>query len=336
MNKRERVIAAINHRTTDILPHQIYLTREAEERVAQYLNDDNFVDTLGNHVEKYHYCGFPTEVSEKPGYFKDDFGVLWNRNGIDKEVGVVEGQVIPEPSLKNFSLPELDEKRIRAEYEAIINRGQDTFKAGNIGICLFERAWSLVGMENLLMYMVTEPGFVHGLIDRITEYNLQIIDIVFEYDFDAFFFGDDWGYQNGLIMGPNYWRTFIKPGVARMYERVKSYGKYIQQHSCGNIYDIIPDLIKIGADIYQTVQPEVYDLKKIKREFGDNIAFNGGISVQSLLPFGSPDEVKRVARETMDIMGQNGGYIAAPTHVITHDVPPENVVALVEVFNTQG
>lgn len=336
MNKRQRVIDAIHHIETDIVPYNIVLTHQEYEKVAHYLGDPDFTDKIGNHISSAYYDGFLEEITPGSGYWKDDFQVVWNRNCVDKDIGVVEGYVLPEPSLKNYVFPVLNENRLRSEYEALTNRQDDTFKFGSIGFSMFERAWTLRGMENLLVDMIMDPEFVHELLDSITEYNLKIIDIALEYNIDGFHFGDDWGQQVGLIMGPDYWRKFIKPRMARMYERVKSKGKFVSQHSCGDIHEIFPDLIDIGLDIYQTFQPEIYDLQKTKKEFGKHLTFWGGISTQRLLPFATPDEVKSKTLETMRIMGSGGGYIAAPTHSVPCDVPPENVVAMIDVFQKQA
>jgi len=200
---------------------------------------------------------------------------------------------------------------------------------------MFERAWSLCGMENVLMNMIDEPDFTNDLLDTICEYNLKIIDIANEYPFDGFYFGDDWGQQKGLIMGPVFWREYIKPRMKRMYERAKKNGKYIIQHSCGDIHELFPDLIDIGLDCYQTFQPEIYDIEKIKNNYGNDLTFWGGISTQRLLPYATTEEVKRETIRIMRIMGKNGGYIAAPTHAVPSDVPPENILAMLEVFMNQ-
>jgi uroporphyrinogen decarboxylase len=123
--------------------------------------------------------------------------------------------------------------------------------------------------------------------------------------------------------------------MAKMYERIKSKGLIVAQHSCGDIHEIFPDLIEIGLDVYQTFQPEIYDIKKVKKEYGRDLSFWGGISTQRLLPFAPVEEIKRVTRETMDILGESGGYIAAPTHAVPGDVPPQNIVAMIEVFQNQ-
>lgn len=335
MTKRERVISAVRHEQTDFVPYEIGFTRQEYDKVAEYLGDRNFISKIGNHASSVYYDGYLYEISPGSGYWKDDFGVVWNRNCADKDIGVIDGFLITEPDLSGYKFPELDEKRLRSEYEKMMRAQDDTFKFGSIGFSMFERAWSLRGMENLMMDMVLNPEFVDELLDAIADYNLRIVDITLEYGIDGFHFGDDWGQQKGLIMGPGYWKRFIKPRMARMYERIKNKGRIVSQHSCGDIQNVFPDLIEIGLDIYQTFQPEIYDLKQVKREYGKYLTFNGGISTQRLLPFASPEEVKRVARETIKLMGDGGGYIASPTHALPGDIPSENVLALIEVFQNQ-
>lgn len=335
MTNRERIIAAINHIETDYVPYEVDFTQQEHEIIAEYLGDKNFLSKINNHITQVYYDGWPQEVSPGSGYFKDDFGVVWNRNGTDKDIGVIDGYVINEPTLSNFKLPELNESELRIRIEKLLIENPNNFNMVNIGFSMFERAWSMRGMENLMIDMIDDPDFVDELLDTLTNYNIRIIDIALEYEIDGFKFGDDWGQQSGLILGPNYWRRFIKPRVAKMYARVKSKGKYVLQHSCGDIHEIFPDLIEIGLDVYQTFQPEIYDLRKIKSEFGHQLTFWGGISTQRLLPFASPEEVKRVTKETIEIMSPGGGYIAAPTHCVPGDVPPENIMAMLEVFKNQ-
>lgn len=333
MNRRERVTAALRHSEVRPVPFSVGFTQQEHDKVAAYLGDASFTERINNHISSTYYDGHLREI--RPGYWQDDFGVLWNRTGADKDIGVIEGIVIPEPDMSGYVFPEIDREQIHREYQALIARPDDTFKFGSIGFSLFERAWTLRGMENLLTDMVLEPDFVDSLLQAILAYNLQIIDIALQYDIDGFHFGDDWGQQKGLIMGPQYWRRFIRPVLAEMYGRVRSTGKFVSQHSCGDIHEIMPDLIDIGLNVYQTVQPEIYDLPALKRDYGRDLTFWGCISTQRLLPFATPDEVRRVTRETLRLMGSGGGYIAAPTHSIPGDVPPENVMAMLEVLHDQ-
>ena len=335
MNPRERVIAAISHQTPDKIPYEISLTWQEREIVDKYLHENNLDLVFDNHIITAGYCGNIKEVDGCPGYFKDEYGVLWNRNCADKEIGVIDNLLLPEPDLKNYTFPAIDEQSLRSIYSGLSEKSADQFVAGNISFTMFERAWSLRGMENLLMDMIENEEFVDELLDAILDIELKIMKIAFEYPMDGFLFGDDWGQQKGLIMGPNYWRRFIKPRMKILYQYAKQNNKFVMQHSCGDIEEIFPDLIEIGLDVYQTFQPEIYDMKKIKEKYGEKLAFWGGISTQRLLPFASPQEVRYVTRQTMEIMGKGGGYIAAPTHAVPCDVPTENIIAMLEVFNNQ-
>jgi len=335
MMRKERVQTAIQHQQTDIVPYNIELTGGVLTRVADYLGIEkaSFSDYAGNHIEKasYNIGGSYIDV----GFFRDEFGVLWNRSGQDKDIGVIEQTILKEPSLKGYEFPEPDVEQIKAKTEKLLGNGKDTFKFGKIGMTYFERAWSLRGMENLLMDFHLHPDFVHELFENILQYNLKIIDTALQYDIDGLYFGDDYGQQNGLIMSPKMWRKFIKPGLKQMFEKVKEGTKVASLHCCGNISELFGDLIDIGLDMYQTVQPEIYDLKELKNDYGKDLTFWGAIGTQQTLPFVSPGELKDIVRQTIDIMQVNGGYIAAPTHRVSADVPVENIIALVEVLKEQ-
>ena len=164
---------------------------------------------------------------------------------------------------------------------------------------------------------------------------LRLIDVVLEYDIDAVYFGDDWGQQKGLIMGPNHWRRFIKPRMAKLYAAVRAKNKFVIQHSCGDCHEIFPDLIEIGLNCYQTFQPEVYDIAKMKALYGDKITFWGGVSTQRALPYMTPEQIQDETVRIMKALKKDGGLIIAPTHAIPFDVPPENIMAMAEVFQNQ-
>lgn len=335
MTRRDRVLQSLRHRDTDIVPYHITFTHEARQRVAAFLGDPEFVQGIGNHVSMTHYAGSLTELPDRPEFFRDDFGVTWNRTGIDKEIGVLEGLVLPAPTLEHYRMPAAPRNALHRGYHDLVHDGSDTFKFGAMSFTMFERAWTLRGMENFLADMLLEPAFAEELLDAICGFDLELLDLALAYDIDGFYFGDDWGRQSGLIMGPRLWRKFIKPRMARLYGRVKSAGKFVAQHSCGDNLEIFPDLIEIGLDVYQTFQPEIYDIGEVKKRFGSDLAFWGGISTQRLLPFASEAEVRSTAIATMEVLGAGGGCIASPTHDITPDIPPRNVAALIDVFRNQ-
>lgn len=332
MTRKERVIAAIQHKKTDKVPYDIDLTIPALEALIEYTGDPGYIEKIGNHIAKASYKN-PIEIRQ--GYWQDHFGVIWNRSGADKDIGVIEDYQISEPTLTGFTFPKFDEALWRSRLEETIADAGDKCVIAAVGFSMFERSWSLRGMENLLVDMIADPEFVDDLMDKICDFNLKVIDVAMEYPIDGMHFGDDWGQQKGQIMGPDHWRRFIKPRMAKMYGKVKSAGKFVSHHSCGDIQALFPDLIEIGLDVYQTFQPEIYDAPAVKREFGKDLTFWGGLSTQRALPFLTPDQTKQYTRDMIATMSPGGGYIAAPTHAVPADVPPENIVAMVEVMRDE-
>ena len=183
--------------------------------------------------------------------------------------------------------------------------------------------------------MAANPDFVHSLLDRILDYNLRIIENACSFDIDAMMFGDDWGHQYGLIMGPEFWQEFIKPRIKEMYGLARSKGKFVFIHSCGKVDEVFPDLIECGLNMFNPFQPEVIDVSEIKQTYGDTLSFYGGISTQRTLPYGTVAQVKDEVKRLLDIVGKNGGYVAAPAHAIPADAKPENVAAMIDVLQSQ-
>jgi len=335
MTRREIVIDALEHRETKPIPYTIGLTTQAADALKNAGKDEGLEDSFGSYIISSYYDGWPTPVPGRPGYFRDDFGVVWNRNGADKDIGVIDGFIMGEPENSAYTFPEVDTQRLRREIERVLAERGDRFTMAGFGFSMFERAWTLMGMENVLVYMIECPEALEAFFDRICDFFLKVVDVALEYDLDAVHFGDDWGQQKGLIMGPAHWRRFIKPRMARLYARVKSKGKYVSQHSCGDCREIFPDLIEIGLDCYQTFQPEIYPVAEMKKLYGDKISFWGGVSTQRCLPRLSPKEVQAEIVQVMKAAGKNGGLIIAPTHSVPHDVPVENILAMAEVFQNQ-
>jgi uroporphyrinogen decarboxylase len=332
MTRKERIETAIGHQAVDKCPHNIELTGESLASFCDYagIKKEDYLAFAGNNIEKLSFNGGEV-ISE--GYFKDEFSVVWNRTGIDKDIGVVENYLLSDSDASGFVLPDTDAEAIANKSRLFLARPTDTFKLAKIGMLLFERAWSLRGMENLLMDMYDSEDFVEELLCKITDYNLRIINEALKYDFDGFYFGDDYGQQKGMIMGPVLWRKYIKPFLAKTFEPIKKKGLPIMLHSCGDIEDILPDLIEIGLDVYQTVQPEIYDLKKLKDKYGSHLSFYGAISTQKTMAFVKPDELTSIILDTIKTLNVNGGYICAPTHQIQADVPNENIMTMIKLLN---
>ncbi len=330
MNSRDRVLRTLAHQASDIIPYQLDLTEEVHARLAAYFKDNAFLAKTGSHLAQRRNESF-TRVTDNQ--FKDMFGVVWSREQ-KGDFGIIRDYILKDTEFGNYTFPVPDEKLIRDKCRQLQSENE-RFRMYIIGFSLFERAWTLRSMPELLIDFMMNKDFANELLDRIVEYNLAVVDIVSEYDIDCVFWGDDWGQQHGLIMGPQLWREFIKPRLKKMYDRVKEKRMFIAQHSCGDISSIFPDLVELGLDIYNTFQPEIYDIEEMKKLYGDQITFYGGISTQQLLPNGTPREVKSEMRRIMSILGKNGGYIVAPTHAMPDDVPTENILAFLDVVQNQ-
>lgn len=336
MNEKQRVINSLNHKESDIIPYEIGFTIPLREKLIKYFNNPDFESGIDNHIKVIGYSTGHTPIEGKPEHVQDKWGVIWNRSGPDKDIGVVENIILKGNDPTAFEYPVINFDELGSRFDEFLSENKNTFNIFCIGFSLFERAWTLRGMETLLMDMVLNPQFVHNLMDRICDWNVKMVEFANKYDFDGIYFGDDWGQQKGLIMGPAMWREFIKPRLKRMYSAVKQSGKFVFQHSCGDINEILPDVIECGLDCYQTFQPEIYDIAAVKEKYGSDLSFWGAISTQGMLPFETPDGVRRETARIMKILGKNGGYIASPTHGVPYDVPEENIEALLDVFTNQA
>jgi len=329
-NERETVKTALSHRQPEKVPYYLDLTDLVYARLQKYFGDDDFFAKTGSYLAQERNESF-TEVSVTEFY--DMFGALWNREQ-EGDFGIVANRVLKDACFGDYIFPEPDETLIREKCERLAAQ-PEKFTMYAIGFSLFERAWTLRGFNEILMDFLLEKKFANELLDRIVEYNLKVVDIVSEYDIDCIFFGDDWGQQKGLIMGPPIWREFIQPRLKRQYDYVKGKGMYVAQHSCGDIREVFSELVDLGLDIYNTFQPEIFDVCEMKRKYGQDVTFFGGISTQRLLPFASPEEVKSETRRMMEVIGRDGGYITAPTHAIPNDVPTENIIAFLDTVQNQ-
>ncbi len=334
MTARERVLKSLQHQQPDKIPYQISLTHKARQCINEYLGTTDFEDSLDNSLAWFHPVGHDTVKEIRPNIWQDEFGVQWDRS-IDIDIGNVCNQVITPDNYIDFQFPETDDPKRLENFQLVKSKYPDRFILANISFSLFERAWTLAGMEQILMSMVTDPKFVHELLDSILDFNLKVLHPVCKLDIDGVMFGDDWGQQNGLIMGPILWREFIKPRIKTMYQTVKSYNKKVFIHSCGQVEEIFPDLIEVGVDVFNPFQPEVMNVFEVKKRFGNDLAFYGGVSTQQLLPYGTASEVKEQVKILIDKVGKDGGYIIAPAHDVPGDAKPENIMAMLEVFNEQ-
>ena len=332
MTKREVVRMVLDGKRPPYVPWSFGFTFEARRKLVEHYGTSDLEPIFGNHL-----LGLGSGV----GFFedlgndrvRDVFGVVWNRS-VDKDIGIVEGLVLPEPTLAGYEFPDPEGDRFFAGIEDRIARWGDRFRVFNIGFSLFERAWTLRGMENLLMDFVEHPDFVRELFHAIGDYNIRQARKAMGYDIDAVYFGDDWGQQAGLIMGPRFWREFIRPVLAKMYGAVRAGGKFVMIHSCGDVDELFDDLVGLGLNCFNPFQPEVMDVMELLPRYRGRLAFHGGMSTQRTLPYGTVEDVRAETRRLLEL-GREGGYIFSPAHAVEGDVPLANMLAFIEEVQAQ-
>lgn len=305
MTSRELTLASLAHRTSDRIPHCIHFASDMRDKLKaeRGVTDDGI-------------------------YFDNDvvrvFPPWWRWKNLDPAFKKAEW---PDPRVTVWG---------QGAYEDFYANAERWHKADKYVLaCIygsfFEMAYWARGMENFLADMLSEPDQTRKFLDDMLRRNLVMLEnILWCPHVDGVLLGSDWGTQADLFMSPETWQSFIRPYEQAEYSMIKSYGKHMWIHSCGNIVKIIPSLIEMGVDVLNPVQPECMDLATLKREFGKDLTFWGGLSTQRTLPYGTADDVRREARNTCDILGKGGGFIFAPSQELQADVPLANLDALRE------
>ena len=301
------------------------------------------VDTRG--VQPGFYAGGHVRAIDD-NTFKDEFGVTWTRTTGTDDVHFlhVDGPFYDiKPTIdavESFDWPDPDNPSL---VEGVRERVQAIKAAGDHAIVFFlpggviHRGYAMRGFEQFLKDLYRNPEFLCRMMDELADYWVRMVENVFRAagpeNVDVAFFGEDLGTQNGCMFDPEIYAKLIKPRHRLMAETIKSNSKAkLCFHCCGSAYHFIDHLIDIGVDALNPVQVTAKDMEpeRLKAEFGERIAFWGGINTQQILPYGTPEEVRAETRRIIEILGKGGGYVLNSVHNIQPEVPPENVVAMYE------
>jgi uroporphyrinogen decarboxylase len=325
-------VTFLSRRSHSVLP---------DERLLQYLDVDCRAVLLGN-------PGVNPERELPDGSLTDEWQVIWKQVGEGQHFinagGPFCGQEPDRAVVEAFQWPNpLDPGRFRAlrAQAQTLRTASDAAIILVLGVGAVHQIQFMRGYAAALEDLIANTDFVQAFLDRYADFWTcmaeraleEVGDLV-----DLAMFGDDLGTQQGPVMSPALYRRLIKPAHARMVQAVKQFGKPVLLHSCGSVAAFIPDLIDIGVDALHPVQVSAKDMDtaRLKREFGKEITFWGGIDTHRVLPRGTPAEVREEVRQRIGDLAPGGGYVLGAVHNIQAEVPVENVLAMVEAAREFG
>ncbi len=334
MNPREIVYEAIHHRQPPKVPYTLAFEDNTDQLLDVYYGSPSWRERLTPYIVGVQVVHTDPRTPVDDVRVQDAYGGIWR---IDRRPWHLEKPALAQPSFDGFDFPTPQRFMLPGlveEATKVIAENPDSFIMGNLGWGLFERSWIMRGFENFLLDVSLNTDFVEESLERMMNLYLELVDITCQHPVDGILFGDDWGEQRGIILGPKRWRALLKPRWAKIYERVHQHGKIVFHHSCGSVADIMPDLIEIGMDFLESAQPEAAGMNpyELKKKWGDKIGFWGCLGSQSTIPFGTPDQIKAEIRKLRSEMGKDGGYIMAPAKPLQLETSTENAVAIFEAF----
>jgi uroporphyrinogen decarboxylase len=361
MKHRDRILLALNHQEPDRCPLQISFTPEFATRlkhdlglkdedlhnphgggntyvIERALDEDMLLTSVG-----WANSYYATETYSEDGLtYTDEWGVTWRNTPYQTKFGtghyteMVGHPLADNEAIDSYQPPDPNRPELYVEAERVVNTYKDEYWIVGVTVTtIFETAWALRGYEKTLFDLVPQPEnpeLLEKLFDIPFNYHLTAAKKLVELGVDMIWIGDDVGAQESMLISPESWRYFFKPRLAQFIATLKTMNPDLKlaYHSDGAILPIIPDLIEIGVDVLNPVQPGSMDPVEIKKKFGHNLCFWGSIDEQYTLPFGTPGEVEQEVRTRLKTLGKNGGLILGPTHHVQLDTPLENFWAMVE------
>jgi uroporphyrinogen decarboxylase len=354
MNHRSRVLAALNREVPDRYPMQISFTPEFAARLREDMGigvgSAHNPHGGGNTYELERALGedvLLTSVGWANSYYQDDaaytdeWGVGWDvqayqtpfGNGVYTEM--VSHPLADDQAIDRYEPPDPTRPELYSDSEQMIGEFKDEYWIVGVTVTtIFETTWALRGLEQLLMDMLVDPVLADLLFDIPYQYHLTAAKKLTELGVDMIWTGDDIGSQHRMMISPDMWRRYLKPRMATFIAELKALNPDIKvaYHSDGNILSVIPELIEIGVDVLNPIQPASMNPADIKDQFGNRLCFWGTIDEQHTLPFGSPEDVRAEVIQRLGTIGRGGGLILAPTHHVQLDTPLENFWAMVQTI----
>lgn len=360
MDSRERVFRALNFEEPDRVPIDLWMSKGFRNKILSALGTgleallDEF-DVDLRYIEGPAYIGPPLR-SFAEGTDEDIWGVrrttvtLPLRGGTETYEEVSQSPLAgldtveqieryehwPSPDWFDYSVVEKQCDAIRGKGKVVVFQGDRMNRLAQLKPAMYLR-----GVEQIFVDMVVDPEIAETIFARIRGFYCSYAERIFEAargKIDILLMGDDFGSQNGPLISPDMWMRYIGQGFADYVALAKSHGIRVMHHTCGSVRPIIPLMIERGLDVLQSIQPEAHDMDAavLKSEFGSQIAFHGGISIQRTLPFGSREDIRNEVKARVEALAGGGGYILCTAHNIQADTPVENAITLLEAYREFG
>jgi len=347
MTNRENYLSIGRRKGYEYMPVNFSMCPDLQKRYSDYLLEHDLKLPVGEgnipdlpiqsadsalFLEKYY-----REKAFKPGTGIDHWGVAhepgsaaafhmtYMHHPMESFDSVEQIEAYPFPEYQSEGLA----GQVRAVREL---HDADRAAIGSMQCTVWETAWYMRGMENLMCDMMAEDPMAEALLDKVTDIAVQRAVSFTKAGADGLFLGDDVGMQHTIMMSEGLYNEWLKPRLKKVIDAARAVNPelLIFYHSCGHVTELIPYLIEAGVDVLNPVQPECMDFKEIYDKYGDRLSFHGTIGTQSVMPFGTPEEVRRKVFENLDIAGKKGGLYVCPTHLLEPEVPVENVVAYIQ------
>lgn len=343
MTSKQRVQAALKRQPADRVPIFMWLHPETAARLGRLLEipASRVSEALGDDVRQTwvnNNHAMEGIVHEREGESHTDlWGIRWVRRGPFNQIAESPLENATADEMLAYPFPDNHLDELLGLMQRVLECGDEYFIGCDVSPCVFEMYWRLRGMQQALLDVFDQPDLARRMCGRCGDFALKLAEeACSRFGLDWLWTGDDAGSQSATILSPESWRDLVKPELARVFEAGTRRGLWVAYHSCGAIRPIIPDLMEIGMDVLNPVQCNAagMDPVSLKGEFGDSVAFMGGVDTQGLLPFGTAGEVRNATERLLDAMtAGGGGYVLAASHAVPPETPDENIFAM---YDTAG
>ena len=358
MNSKERVLLALNHQEPDRVPMAASFTSEFAQRLQNYLGlpqtpvephdariKHDIEASLGLDIIQYSVGIIASKYTFEEDEFTCEWGIKWKqvkyntRFGEGKYREIIEHPLSDDCKIEKYISPDPHREELYKPLERVLNIYGKEFCIMGVVVCtIFEGAWSIRGMEKLLIDMLLNEAIANYVLDIPFKYHLEVAKRLVRMGVDIIWLGDDVGTQRTMLMSPTLWRKYLKPRMGIICQELKKINPSLKiaYHSDGYIYPIIDELIEIGIDVLNPIQPKAMDPIYLKKRYGNKLSFWGSLDEQYTLPFGTSEEVKKEVIERIKTIAPGGGFIISPCQHVQLDTPLENFMAFINTVKEYG